>query len=240
MEVSTLRMILKWAKLWRNIEDDVRMLPERKTVGKALTLDQAKKLLDACLKSPQPSLYTAVVVFCNTALRNGELRKAKWGQVDFLKAEFTVGASKTEGSSGRVVPLNSTALAVLTAWKANWPDVGAEDYIFPSLKLKYVGMGSWLARGKMVPYETDPSKPVGSWKKSWATVQKAAGVQARIHDLRHHANTVMAESGIPLSTLKAVAGWMTSEMAEHYSHIRDEAKRKAVEALEAANAGRIQ
>jgi integrase len=91
----------------------------------------------------------------------------------------------------------------------------------------------------MIPYDTDTGKPLGTWKKSWASSQKAASVKARIHDLRHHANTLMVESGTPISTLKAITGHMTSEMVEHYSHIRDEAKRKAVDALDVAN-GMIQ
>jgi integrase len=181
-----------------------------------------------------------VVVFCNTALRNAELRKAKWAQADFLKAEFTVGTAKTDGSTGRVVPLNRTALTVLLEWKKNWPDANSDDYIFPSQKLKYQGEGSWKARGKMVPYGTDVRKPLGTWKKSWATAQKVAGIKARIHDLRHHANTVMVESGTPISTLKSITGHMTQEMVEHYTHVRDEAKRKAVEALDTANDGLIQ
>jgi integrase len=240
MEVSTLRMILKWAKLWKGIEDDVKMLPERKQVGKALTAEQAKTLLGACRKSPQPSLYTAVVVFCNTALRNGELRKAKWRQVDFFRAEFTVGTAKTDGSTGRVVPLNATALEAFRVWKMNWPDAGPDDFIFPSQKLKYQGEGTWKARGKMVAYATDTSKPLGSWKRSWASAQKAAGIAARIHDLRHHANTVMVELGTSISALKSITGHLTDEMVEHYTHIRDEAKRKAVEALDVANGGLIQ
>ena len=43
------------------------------------------RLLAACKKSPQPSLYTAVVIFCNTGLRNAELRNARWSQVDLLE-----------------------------------------------------------------------------------------------------------------------------------------------------------
>jgi integrase len=94
--------------------------------------------------------------------------------------------------------------------------------------------------GKMVPYNTDLSKPVGSWKKSWASAQKAAGVTARIHDLRHRASTVMVENGTPVSTLKTITGHLTDEMVEHYTHIRDEARRKAVDALDMANGGLIQ
>lgn len=88
----------------------------------------------------------------------------------------------------------------------------------------------------------------GIWLKSFgqvgillrATAQKATGIKARIHDLRHHANTVMVESGTPIPTLKSITGHMTQEMVEHYTHVRDEAKRKAVDALDAANGGLIQ
>jgi integrase len=81
---------------------------------------------------------------------------------------------------------------------------------------------------------------VRTWKKSWASAQKAAGVKARIHDLRHHANTVMVEAETPLSTLKTITGHVTDEMVEHYTHVRDEAKRKAVDALGTINVGMIQ
>ena len=69
-------------------------------VGRALTPDEETRLFDACCKSPQPSLYTAVVVFCNTGLRNAELRRARWSQVDFLKAEFQVGEAKKRAAKG--------------------------------------------------------------------------------------------------------------------------------------------
>lgn len=239
MEISTLRMILKAHKLWSAIQDEVRMLPERKKIGKALTADQARNLLNACHNSPQPSLYTAVVIFCNTALRNAELRRARWHQVDFLRAEFQVGEAKTEESAGRIIPLNATALEAFKAWKARWPDAKPEDYIFPSEKLRYRGTGS-VERRLMTPYATDLSKPLGSWKTAWKTAQSEAGVHARIHDLRHHAITILAESQTPISTIKAISGHMSAKMVEHYSHVRDEARRKAVELLDSLNERPVQ
>ncbi len=44
----------------------------------------------------------------------------------------------------------------------------------------------------------------------------------------------------PIATLKSITGHFTYEMDEHYTHIRDKAKRKAVEALDAANGGIVQ
>lgn len=63
MEISTLRMMMKSARLWDAISQDVRMLQERRDVGRALTPDEERGLLEACRRSPQPSLYTAVVIF---------------------------------------------------------------------------------------------------------------------------------------------------------------------------------
>ena len=53
MEVSTLHMILQASRLWSALADDVKMLPERKDVGRALTADEEKRLLEACKKSPR-------------------------------------------------------------------------------------------------------------------------------------------------------------------------------------------
>lgn len=239
MEVSTLRMVMKAARTWGAISQDVRMLPERRDVGKALTPDEATRLLEACRKSPQPSLYPAVVIFCNTGLRNAELRRACWHQVDFLKAEFRVGKAKTEGSEGRIVPLNQAALGAFKEWKSRWPDAKPDDYIFPSEKLVFKGEGA-LQKGVMTAYKVDLDKPLGAWKRAWKTAKKEAGVECRIHDLRHHFISSLAQTQTPDATIQAISGHLSRKMLEHYSHVRLEAKRRAVEALDTMAAQPVQ
>ncbi len=231
MEVSTLRMIMKSARLWASIADDVRMLTERKDVGRALTADEETRLLEACKRSPQPSLYTAVVIFCNTGLRNAELRRARWSQVDFMKSEFQVGKSKTAGGEGRIVPLNQAALGALKDWRSRWPDAKPADYIFPSEKLAFKGEGA-VECGVMISYAVDPSKPLGSWKRAWSSAKKQAGVECRIHDLRHHFISALAQTQTPDATIQAISGHLSRKMLEHYSHVRLDAKRRAVELLD--------
>ena len=51
-------------------------------------------------------------------------------------------------------------------------------------------------------------------------------------NLRHHCITKLAEAGVPDQTLMSIAGHVSREMLEHYSHIRMQAKRDAVAALE--------
>jgi hypothetical protein len=55
----------------------------------------------------------------------------------------------------------------------------------------------------------------------------------RPHDLRHHAITKLAESSeASEQIIMSIAGHVSIEMLRHYSHIRQEAKRKAVAGLD--------
>jgi integrase len=51
----------------------------------------------------------------------------------------------------------------------------------------------------------------------------------RFHGLRHHAITELAESQASDQTVMAIAGHISRKMLAHDSHVRMEAKRKALE-----------
>jgi integrase len=71
------------------------------------------------------------------------------------------------------------------------------------------------------------------WRTAWRSVTKEAGLPGlRFHDLRHHAITELAESGLSDQTIMSIAGHVSRAMLEHYSHIRMDAKRRALEGLE--------
>ena len=58
----------------------------------------------------------------NTGMCYSELRLLQWGQIDFLKAELTVGQSKTPSGTKGVVPLNDRALTELQRWATRTPE----------------------------------------------------------------------------------------------------------------------
>ena len=53
----------------------------------------------------------------------------------------------------------------------------------------------------------------------------------RFHDLRHQTITEFAESKASDQTIMGIAGHVSKKMLQHYSHIRLEAKRSAIDAL---------
>jgi len=61
----------------------------------------------------------------------------------------------------------------------------------------------------------------------------------RFHDLRHHAITELAESHASERTIMAIAGHIPPRMLDHYSHIRMDAKRKALDAIGGGTRGYV-
>jgi integrase len=86
MEVGALRAILRKNRLWTNLQPDVKMLPERSDIGRALSRDEETRLLAACKASRSRSLYPAVLLSIHSGLRNQELRLLRWRQIDLLGA----------------------------------------------------------------------------------------------------------------------------------------------------------
>ena len=81
------------------------------------------------------------------------------------------------------------------------------------------------------PQPTDPARHVTSLKTVWNNVRKNAGVKGRWHDNRHTLITELAENGAGDQTIMDIAGHVSKQMLKHYSHIRMEAKRNALETI---------
>ncbi|HWP84011.1 MAG TPA: tyrosine-type recombinase/integrase [Terriglobia bacterium] len=219
METGVLRQILRKYKLWGKISDDVRPLKERRDIGRALTPEEEAALLAAAAdrRYQDSPFYVIVVLALNTAMRSQEIKTLRWRQVDLVNRCLTVGRSKTDAGTGRVIPLNQSAAAVLEYWHSRSANVAPDDCVFPACENHHV----------------DPSRPVTSFRTAWRNATKKAGLAGlRFHDLRHTAITKLAETIASDQTIMAIAGHVSRKMLEHYSHVRLEAKRRALEAIE--------
>jgi integrase len=194
-------------------------LAVRNDVGKAFSPEEKEKLKAAAKSARSPAIYPALMLALNTGMRDSEIKGLQWGRVDLRDAILTVGASKTEAGEGRTIPLNSDLLSALGEY-ARWYDerfgpISPEWYVFPF--------------GKPRPH--DPTRPMITLKTSWNNVRKKSGVTGRWHDNRHTMITDLCESGAGEQTIRDIAGHVSPRMMKHYSHIRMEAKRKALESI---------
>ena len=219
MEVGVLRAIMLKNKCWGKVSDEVEFLPERRDVGCALTPEQESALLAAAAdrRYKDSPFYVIVVLALNTAMRSKEIKTLRWTQIDLGKRTVTVGQSKTAAGTGRQIPLNQSAAAALEYWHSLRPARDPQHYVFPACENNKI----------------DPDRPMKSFRTAWRNAASTAGLTGlRFHDLRHTAITKLAETLASDQTIMSIAGHVSRKMLEHYSHVRMDAKRKALEGIE--------
>jgi len=223
MGVGVLSRVLKSCGRWRALADHVKNLPERqRPVGRALTPEERKRLFDAAASNAEwEHVFCAAVVAANTSMRPVEVKHLRRCDVDLVKRLVHVRRSKNE-TSHRVIPLNASAIEAAARMFERADLLGhtePEHYLWPACQ--------W---GRC-----DATSPMLKWDTAWRALRDAAGLQGlRFHDLRHTAITELAEMGVADHVLESISGHLSRRMLEHYSHIRIDAKRQALDALDAA------
>ncbi len=185
LELGVLRSILRRYRMWEAIAQDIDFLKEDPSPGRALTHEEETAILDAASRSRCRSLYPVIMLGINTGMRASEIRGLTWAQVDFLAKSLMVGKSKTEAGTGRIIPLNPRAVAVLTHWRGLFPGAEAVHYVFPHEKYGLAGNDR-----KQCAYEKlSPRSRCIVGKSGGRPRRKAAKVSCRFHDLRQHAES---------------------------------------------------
>jgi integrase len=207
-------------RTWHELWPKVKRLEEPTSIGRALLPEEEAAVLHAAATSQSRTIHAFIRIALLTGMRYSEIRGLRWSQIDFAERTITVGKSKSEAGTGRMIPMNADLLAACSMY-AEWYQqklgmARADWYVFP-----------FCNRRKPV----DPSRALTTIQKAWGAVLKRARVSCRFHDLRHTVATKMAEAGVPESTMLSLLGHMSRAMLERYSHIRMKAKREAVESL---------
>ena len=235
-ELGILRRIMKRARIWARVADDIRPLREPSTIGKALTEEEKQRLLKTAVMRPEwETAYLAAILCLNTTARGCELKGLQWSDVDLFAKTLTIRRSKTAAGE-RVVPLTDVAASALSRLRRRAEGFGTVEpshYIFAAFVPKFEFSGKRVIDYRVTGF--DPTRHLNSWRSAWRTLTKKASLPGfRFHDLRHCAITQLAENGASDSTIMAIAGHVSRRMLERYSHVRMEAKRKAMEALAAS------
>jgi len=103
--------------------------------GRPYSTDEKSRMMEEALKLRTPQMRAALALALNTGLRDKELRQIRWEQIDLIdKKALMVGKSKTAAGTGRIIPLNETALAALVehaAWYTRrFGECRPEWYVF--------------------------------------------------------------------------------------------------------------
>jgi len=219
LELGVLRSVMKRAKLWHLFADEIKPLPVRTQIGRAMTMDEELRLAKTAEMKPEwQNARLAMVLALNTTMRACEINGLRWNDIDFLNATVTIRRSKTAAGQ-RLIPLNDDAMSAireLYGRASNTGGAATDHYFFCACE-----------NGCL-----DHARPQKSRRSAWRSLRKAAGVAAlRFHDLRHHAITEPAESQASDATIMAIVGHVSRQMLEHYSHVRLDLKRTALDGI---------
>lgn len=176
---------------------------------------QEEQLLDATERPEYAQLRRFAII---TGLRRSELLLT-WPQVDFDAAVIRVVA---KGKTPRILPLSREAFAILWAQRGLHP---THVFTFAAVKTRRNQAGEIvLARGQRYPITAE------GWKSQKRNTWKSAGIDARIHDLRHTAAMRMLRKTGNLKHAQKLLGHSTIAItAKHYTDATLEDLRSAMD-----------
>ncbi len=188
-------------KEWQWLEDSPSSKVTKPTESRGrvrfLEDDDREKLLQACKESPNPLLYPCVVLALSTGMRQMELMKLAWSNVN-LKGGYII-LHETKNGDRRRVPLSGLGLSLLQKHaKVRRLDT---TLLFPS--------------------DRNPQKPI-DLRKAFASALRVAEItDFKWHDLRHCTASYLAMNGASLAEIAEILGHKTLSMVKRYAHLSD-------------------
>jgi len=149
-----------------------------------------------------------------TGARKGEVLSMRWQDLDLAAGTWSKPSSHTKQKKEHRVPLSAPALQLI----AELRDEAKADkhFVFP---------------GRFGGHRVE-------FKRAWAKISAAAGLIARVHDLRHTYASLLASSGLSLPIIGALLGHTQPATTARYAHLFDDPLRQATERVGAVVSGR--
>lgn len=219
------KAVREWEWVKENPVEKVSREKVRNARDRWLTLEEEKKLIDACViyatgkenvQIPHYWLQEIVLFDLNTGMRMDEVLSLEWSHVDLFRKTVTV--MRTKNGERRTIPLNQRAFELLKA-KAKVRGIKS-NYVFVS----EVGTKIHDRNVRRAFYN--------ALEKAWIK-------DFRFHDLRHTFATRLAQAGIDLYKIAKLLGHKTIAMTQRYSHHFPESLRDGVEVLDRISSSTI-
>ena len=206
--LALIRAILNKAEReweWIDKAPKLTLYREPKKRIRWLKPEEAQRLLDV-LADGYPLLHDLAAFSLATGLRQRNVLDLKWEQIDLHRRTAWIEADQAKGGQAISVPLNQTAMQILT------------------VKPRRIGYVFVQPNGRKL--QNISSKV---WKKC---LEKAGIENFRWHDLRHTWASWLIQRGVPMAVLKEMGGWENAKMVERYAHLSSENLLKHADVLD--------
>ncbi|MBQ4109485.1 MAG: site-specific integrase [Clostridia bacterium] len=206
-----------------NPHDRIKLIkPEKKTI-ETLTTEEYQQLLKH-LEEKDEELHLIILLFCELAIRRGELLGLEWKNINLDTGEIKICATRNKvskhnveyqtknQSSNRSMFVSEKTLILLKKEKAKqeeYKELFGSQYIFNDLVIKY-------PNGH--PYsDTSITNKVGT------LTNKLFNKRITPHKLRHTVASVMIDNGVPLYNVSKYLGHSSVQTTEAvYIHEKED------------------
>lgn len=216
--------------VYRNVAKLVKPPSVRREEARVLTMEEAKKLLDAIKGDRLEAFWICALTL---GLRRGELLGLRWDDIDFGNGQLTVRQTlqRADGSlqlvdpktdrSRRTVPVPDPTLAALRRHRRTQ----AAEQLASGERWKDQG----LVFASTIGTPIEPGNLSARWRKA----RTQAGLDwLRLHDLRHACTSYLLACGAsPRTVMKTLGHSQIALTMNTYAHVLPDIERAAVDAV---------
>lgn len=217
------------------------------------SMNETRRILDAAAERPNGARWALALAL---GLRQGEALGLKWSDVDLDAGTLTVrrgrqrprwrhgcGSTPCGRRHGGFCPMRIAVReeTAETKSRAGRRIIGLPDQLVALLRQHGMDQAAkrehaaqlWQQGGWLFATPTGgPLNPRTDYTE-WKRLLIAAGVRdARLHDARHTAATVLLVLGVPDRVVMDIMGWSSSAMAKRYQHITATVRRDVARRLD--------
>lgn len=190
-----LNLAVEWQLLEQNPIAKLHLFNEDNKIEHYLDDAQREKLLEVLTSNLQFPTCQVALFLISTGARLNEAIQAKWCHIDRENRVWRVPASNSKSKRIRSIPLNDSALALLSKLETE----DKFEYLFINL---------------------ETGKPPAYVHKYWARVRKEANLpKLRLHDLRHEYASMLINSGRSLFEVQHILGHSDPKVTQRYAHL---------------------
>lgn len=173
---------------WLDKVPKVRLFKEPEGRERALTPEQARRLLEALPAHQQDMVAFALL----TGLRRANVLGLEWSRVDLERRYAWIEGWQSKNRRAISVPLSEEAVTILLRQVGKHPE---RVFTFKGKPIKQANTKAW-----------------------YAALEQVGIKDFRWHDLRHTWATWHRQAGTPTHELQRLGGWRTASMVERYAH----------------------
>jgi integrase len=231
---KALKQAMRWGLVARNVTELVDPPRVPKKEMRALTPDEAERLLSSATGNPLEALYVLAVT---TGMREGELLALRWKEVDLnARTLSVVGSLQSIPGQGLTIVEPKTARSRRLIVMSTLATDALRAHRAEQAKQRLTLGTSWHDNDLVFPNGTgNPMNPSNLLRRSFQPLLERAGLpRIRFHDLRHTAATLLLSQGMHPKVVSEMLGHSdTGITLDLYSHVTPTMLQQAADAFDA-------